>query len=511
MRVYLVTGRLAAGAVRDAAARLQRVGLEAEVLVLDAEVACLADPRYVEELLSRLPRGSVAVLPPCLRVGHERLWRTRGVRVVYGPWDPGLLPLLADRLASAEPGELLEARGVGAAGCAGGGGRAWRLPCGLVVASRPPPAIILYEYFAERGPYGGGGAGHAVIVGFPRGVAAGEARRLLEESRLPSCWGVDADNDRVLLEAADLGASFFLSVDPGRRGLLASLPRGSAVVLIPAGLGERVPPPTERVERLAALAGEALDYGLVPIVDPLLSPPCLGLLDSLVAYREASRLDLPVLAGLGNVYELLDADTPGVLALLAALLWEAGVSVYLVTGESWKARLAPLEAPIALLMACIACGQRRPPKDLGVSLLEARTKRPPAEPPWRPSARLRAGVDVAPAAFEEDPAGDNLVYAPGDGRITVLHRWRDGRVEALEARDPELLLRAAIAAGYVTRLDHAAWLGLEVGRADAYTRLGSGYSTLEGPRGAPTRREAGEALEALMGSENPATRQRRGR
>ncbi len=505
-RVYLVTGRLAEGLVRSIASRLEGLGYSVEVVVLPVDVAVLADPRLVEETISRLPEGSVAILPPGLRVDHERLWVEERVRVVYGPRDPEQLPVVLRGLdpCSVEPGSVLEAGGVLRCECSGG--RVFEARCGLRIGSRPPPAIIIYEYFAARGALKGAPPAHAVLVGFPRGVEANEARRVLGSSRLPRCWGVDTDNDRVVLDAVDMGASLVFSVDPGRRELLASLPRGTVVTLIPSGLSEPLPPPRERVERLAGLAEEALEHGLVPLLDPLLSPPCLGLLDSLEAYRLASRLGLPMLAGLGNVYELLDADTPGVLALLAALLWEAGVSAYLVTGESWKARLAPLEAPVALSMACGSCPRRMPPKDLGVSLLEARGKRPPRRPEPLPEP-LRA-EELPRVPFEEDPVGDNLVYAPGDGRIIVVHRWRDGRIEAIESRDPELLLRAALARGYASRLDHAAWLGLEVGRADAYTRLGRGYSSLEGQPQPPWSRV--EELLAMLqcGSANPATRQR---
>ena len=506
-RLYLVTGRLARPLLERVADRLRALGFSVEVVTLPVDVALLADPRIVEKLVMSLPPGSTVVLPPGLRVDHRRVLSESGVRVIYGPRDPEALPSILGRVdpCSLEPGASLEGGGWAACRCMEDS-RVFLARCGLRVASRPPPAVIIYEHFAARGPLGGHPPAHAVLVGFPRGVGAADARRVLESSRLPRCWGVDVDNDRVILEAVDMGASIVFSVDPGRRGLLASLPRGTLVALIPSGLSEPLPPPGERVERLERLAEEALEYGLVPLLDPLLSPPCIGLLDSLETYRLASRLGLPMLAGLGNVYELIDADTPGVLALLAALLWEAGVSVYLVTGESWKARLAPLEAPVALAMACSACPRRLPPKDLGVSLLEARGKRPPRPPESLPEPLEAERLPRMP--FEADPAGDNLVYAPGDGRIIVVHRWRDGRLEAIEARDPELLLRAALARGYASRLDHAAWLGLEVGRADAYTRLGRGYSSLEGPPDPPWR-SVEELLGALQcGSENPAYRQR---
>ncbi|WP_244403936.1 DUF6513 domain-containing protein [Pyrolobus fumarii] len=507
----LVTGRLASGAVKRVAEKLRAMGFDVFVEVADVDVASLVPPLFVESVARRYGRGTLVILPPYARVDFEKLWRETGVVVVRGPVDPRLLPEVLPRvdLSALRPGDRLDA-------VTSVGPRVdWNaepyavLRCGLAFYRRPPPVVLLREVMADSiAGYQPMGEAHGVVVGFTRGVTRAEAHTILENaSGRFTCWGVDADNDDVILDAVDLGASVVLSVYPGREELLHSLPRGVAVVLIPSGIGEPLPPPRERVERLSRLALDVLDAGLVPVLDPLLAPPCMGLLDSLMAYREASSLGYPLLAGLGNVYELLDADTTGVLALLSVLLVEAGVSVFLVTGESWKARHAPLEAPIAALMASVACHEKRPPKDLGVDLLVAREKRPaPLDPPgWRPGI-TRDAESVERIPFQRDPAGDNLVEAHPDGRIRVLHKWSDGRVEALEGRDPYALYRAAISLGYVTRLDHAAWLGFEIGVAYALLRLGRTYSTLGGvPRGV-TPEDARRALGVL--SVNPASHQR---
>ncbi len=468
-RVVLVTGRLAAERVERVAEELRRHGLDARVEVLPVDVAVLAEPGMVERVAAR-NRGAILVLPAGLRVEHGKLREEYGVTIVYGVEPEDALALLEEQPVN---GAVLR-RGGGGEVCAAEA-RGPRLRCGLVIPARPPPMLVVYERFAARGPYPGGY--EPVVLGLPRGAGRAELRRLLEGSRLPRCWGIDSDSDEAILEAVDAGASLVLSIDPGRRDLLNSLPRGTGVVLIPAGLGERLPEPRERVERLLNLAREAVDAGLVPILDPILSPPCLGLLDSLLAYRELSmRTDAPLLAGVGNVYELLDADSTGVQALLAVLLYEAGVSVLLVTSESWKARHALGEALVAAEMVCASCPRRAPPKDLGFSLLCAREKRP-APAPEAPEPLDADSLERV--EFTPDPAGDNIIYTDGES-LVVLHRWRDGRVEALRSTNPEVLYRAAIARGYATRLDHAAWLGLELGRADYARRLGRTYSSLGG-------------------------------
>ncbi len=373
----------------------------------------------------------------------------------------------------------------------------------------PPPGTLLYEVMAEelKRKNLAETPAHAVVVGLPRGVSKREATRVLDEAaKRLRCWGVDTDNDEVLVEAVDRGASILLSIHPKRAEVMASLPRGRATVLIPSGLGEKLPSPRERVERLLRLTETALDYGLIPVLDPLLSPPCLGLLDSLVSYREASKLGYPVLAGLGNVYELIDADPTGVIAILSALLVEAGVSVFLVTSESWKARRAHLYAPIAAAMSAVACQRRQPPKDLGLDLLVASEKRPVEEPPsWKPSSILQA-EEAERLEFRRDPAGDNIVVARGDGTLAVIHRWPDGRIEEVRGLEPHLLYRVALARGYATRVDHAAWLGFEIGVAYTLSMLGRTYASTTRVRLGVGRDEAIRAFNVL--SVNPATRQR---
>ena len=88
--------------------------------------------------------------------------------------------------------------------------------------------------------------------------------------------------------------------------------------------------------------------------DPVLDPPMQGLAESLqryVLFREANP-HFPLFFGAGNVTELMDADTQGVNALLAALAAELGAAM-LFCRMNWamdeaRRRLNPSAAAISL-------------------------------------------------------------------------------------------------------------------------------------------------------------------
>ncbi len=119
------------------------------------------------------------------------------------------------------------------------------------------------------------------------------------------------------------------------------------------------------------------------IADPVLDPPALGLASSLreyILFREAHPT-IPLFFGVGNVTELLDADSTGANALLAALGAEIGASLLFTPEYSAKARGSVHELAIASRMMILAQWRQTPPKDLGLDLLILKEKRRLPEEP----------------------------------------------------------------------------------------------------------------------------------
>ncbi len=257
----------------------------------------------------------------------------------------------------------------------------WRIP------GRPPPVMVASEVYADSTRYDpareaesrlGFGA-DAVVIGAVSRRGARAALGLASKLSGSSLVGFDYWDEHLQAEAVEAGARLILSLTSDRLQGIPPRLRGRAwYVIVPRNPRA---PWRERVDELrrAASAAKSLGYSRI-ILDPILNPPVHpGALDGFIAARVLSGEcpgDVPVMLGLNNFYELIDADSTGVIAALASLAVEAGVSLILVGEESYKARGATLEARLAADMASLAARWRSPPKDVGVTLLAAKQKRP---------------------------------------------------------------------------------------------------------------------------------------
>jgi dihydropteroate synthase len=90
--------------------------------------------------------------------------------------------------------------------------------------------------------------------------------------------------------------------------------------------------------------------------------------------------DRPLFFGAGNVVELMDADSPGINALLAGMAHELGASIIFTSEHSDKTKGSIAEMRRATEMMALLEG-RPYPKDLGIDLLLIKEKRRRREPP----------------------------------------------------------------------------------------------------------------------------------
>ncbi|MCE4615820.1 MAG: hypothetical protein F7C09_01985 [Aeropyrum sp.] len=135
------------------------------------------------------------------------------------------------------------------------------------------------------------------------------------------------------------------------------------------------------LESRASAVLEACEWGLSqgfrPVVDPIMFRPGapIGPLYSMASLRLARDLGMkcPALLGINNFYELIDADSHGVVAALTYLALESGASLILASEESSKARGSTLEARIASYMASYSLATGSPPKDIIINLLATKT------------------------------------------------------------------------------------------------------------------------------------------
>jgi len=469
MRILLPTGRITYSLVKSAAE-----GLDAEVVVT-GEIASFLTPSQLKGLVQGKHYDMVLVsgMSTASFAGVEK---ETGIPVFRGPRhaaDLGLILPLLDTLTLSRdtPADdfiagirMKEAyikldfaeqeskfryllRGVRI-----GGDARIKVLAEIMDAHRVPDVSArVLEYLS---------AGADIVdLGFGFDATPEDVRRVfsgLEEIKAP--LAIDSQ-DPDLIEAALSRADLVLSLQEENMDRVGPMvaDAGAGAVVVPgrAGLAGNI--------SLAEKAGIE-----VILADPLLQPAGSGLLASL---RDMKEYGYPLFFGAGNVVELLDADSVGMNALLAGMAMEAGAAVIFTSEHSDKTRGAVGEMRKATEM--MALSRNRPyPKDLGLDLLVIKEKRRRREPPV-----LYRKIDPAsqiPRDIVYDPRGNFRIGIEGGQIVAEL----DGN--AVRGDSWSDVFYTILSRGNVSLLDHAAYLGKELYKAELAIRFGRSFEQ-DGP------------------------------
>lgn len=469
MKVLLVTGRLAQAQVRASAEG-------ADVLVADVDVAAFITP---ELLLSASPQGyDLILIPGAITADFQEAERALGTKIRLGPKNAADLKAVLRRLAKekielsrtipacqllegnmredalhqVEQLEEMASSPLQIRGIKIGGSSRMKVLAEIVDATRLRPAALTerVRYYEEQGA-------DMIDLGLPLDAKPHQVKAALQTARKATNLPVSIDtiNSDLILAGLEAGADLVLSLNA------ANLPQvgktvaraGTPAVIIPG------PGCISLEENLLA----ALQMGISPIADPILEPPLQGLAPSLHRYLlfQQDHPDIPLFFGAGNVTELLDADTVGVNALLAALAAECGASILFTPEYSGKAIGSVHELALASIMMLLARQRLAPPKDLGLDLLILKEKRHHPE-------------EAIPETVIEARGGHN--YQPdrsGSFRISISSQriLAQNSGTTIAGRDARDILNTLIEMGLVSRLDHAGYLGRELEKAEIALRL----------------------------------------
>lgn len=471
MKVLLVTGRLALDQVK-ASAR------ETDVLALDVDVAAFITP---EMLCQAAPQGyDLILIPGAITADFQEAERELSARIRLGPKHAADLGFVlrhldevelsstipacvlmegksrSEALVQVERLEAMASAQLVIKGVKIGGSSRMKVLAEVVDATRLNAAALVerVRYFEEQGA-------DLIDLGVSLDASPSQVTAALQAARRATNLPLSVDTvvSDLILAGIQAGADLILSLNS------ENLPRvGQAVAA--AGIPAVVipgPGPIGLDENL----DKARAYGIQVIADPVLDPPALGLATSLheyILFREAHPT-IPLFFGVGNVTELLDADSTGVNALLAALGAEMGASLLFTPEYSAKALGSVQELAIASRMMILAQWRKTPPKDLGLDLLILKEKRRLPEEPV-PGEFVHAGNEHK---YEPDNAGSFRVVLArgkilaGNGSVTVA---------GTSAKD---VLNTLIDMGLITRLDHAGYLGRELEKAEIALALKRSY------------------------------------
>lgn len=471
MKVLAVTGRLAQDLVRSSAK-------DADVLVLDADIAAFITPQM---LVQAAPKGyDLILLPGAITADFTEAEKALNTKIRLGPKHAADLGFVLKHLGEVELSRsipacvlfddmmrkdalsTLERLESGAApaltirGMRIGGNSRMKVLAEIVDATMLTPAGLAEKihYYEDQGA-------DMIDLGLPLNAVApwvssavGSAKRA---TNLPV--SIDTVRSDLILAGIEAGADLILSLN-GKN--LPQVGQAVAEAGIPA---VAIPGPGSISLEENLNAARAL--GIKVIADPVLNPPLLGLAESLNGYMDFRKKypDMPLFFGVGNVTELLDADSQGANALLAAIGAEVGASILFTPEYSPKARGSVRELKTASEMMMLALNRKTPPKDLGLDLLVLKEKRHSTK------EALPGGFQEALSdhRYEMDPAGSFRISI-ADGKILAKHDRAS--VVGSSARD---ILNTLIDMGLVSRLDHAGYLGRELEKAEAALRIGRSY------------------------------------
>ncbi len=275
---------------------------------------------------------------------------------------------------------------------------------------------------------------------------------------------VDTLEPELIRAGMEAGCDMVLSLRADTIRALGSLDAGVAYVVLPEeGALSRAQSVASNIELAKRAGAEHL------VADPVLAPAgagCAASLCELLAFRKLCP-SLPLFLGVGNITELLDADSVGMNALLTAIGAELGASILFTPEYSDKTKGSVRELATASKMAQLAGVRHTSPKDLGIDLLVLKEKRKRAFV----STPEGCTEGVSRVEWDLDPRGAFSISLTCDGKILASHR--KACIVGSTARE---VYDTIVSSGLVSSLSHAFYLGGELARAELALKLGRSYA-----------------------------------
>ena len=516
MKVLVVTGRLAEESVKRYVSETE---MDVDVVALPVSVASFITPGYAAHALKALGVRDydLILMPGAVQGDVTPVEAVTSVPTFKGSLHAADIPLVLDLLGEVElskttpASELIRDEMIRKAMAEIGevdrnwrevlkrhgglviGGKGYEVPVGRafpmrVIAEIVNAPLLDTDAISRRARYYEAEGADIIDIGMLANKQLPEKiEGIVDTVRTAVTLPISIDTlEPSEIEAGvEAGVDLVLSVDSGNMDEAAPTVSEVPVVVLPSNMRKGILP-RRAEERVAALRDNierARSLGLEKVIaDPILEPALQpGLMESLTAYQLFHQLDgeTPMLFGLGNVTELIDVDSTGVNGLLTALACEVGADLLFVPEFSSKAKGSVRETATASKMMFLARRRETVPKDLGIDLLVLKEKRWREEPYDRGIENIIEVVEAeGDVRFSGDRAGWFMIEVDREGGLmAAIHfPYRDKKPDiAVRGRCAREVYQTIIRMGLVSKLDHAAYLGKELEKAEMAIRLGRSY------------------------------------
>jgi dihydropteroate synthase-like protein len=296
---------------------------------------------------------------------------------------------------------------------------------------------------------------------------------------------IDTLNHKEIEIGINHGVDLVLSLDLGNYKEVLPLLKEKNIpaVLLPTNFKENIVPhsPYERVIAIEKLIKkcEGIDIIADLILDPINSK---SIIDSFISCKKfKKRNELPVFFGVGNVTELLDADSMGINALLSGIAMELKTSVLFTPDESGKTWNSVYELAIASKMMFLAKHRNSIPKDLGINLVMFKDKKK-RQNLYDSTKNSNLPIYFANEEFKFtiDPKGSFKIRVDHGTRydkskIVVTH-FKKGKADLeIIGQDARKIYNEILQKNLISRLEHCAYLGSELQKAEIAMITGKEY------------------------------------
>ncbi|MFC1802481.1 dihydropteroate synthase-like protein [Thermoproteota archaeon] len=510
MQVLIVTGKLAAEYIQRQTEKLEH---HVDVLALPVTVASFITPKYAAKQLKKhdLSKYDMIILPGSIYGDLTPIEESTGIPTYKGPLHAADLSIILsediqlsktvsasdlfqDKLRERAFQEIDEAESHwGDILSSKGGLLIGNLPVSIGLPMRimgeivNAPQLDLGEIVQQAEYFESQGA-HIIDIGMlASNPKPGRIPKIINVLRdaidLP--LSIDTLNVEEIKTSIDSGIDLILSVDAGNMEQVTPMVSDETVVALPTNMSKGYLPKTaeERVQALNQTISNLREQGIEKIIGDLVVEPLLkpGLIEGLKAYQKFNQEHpkIPLLFGIGNAVELIDADSPGIHAVLTALAREAGASILHVPEYSVKARGSVSEAVRASQMMFLAERRGTVPKDLGLDLLLLKEKR------WK---EYLYDSSVENEAKVLDGLGETVYCPDKTGWFKIQVDRKEEKIVAIyypngsqkpgtviKGNNARVVYQTIIRENLISKHDHAAYLGKELEKAYIGLKLGRSY------------------------------------
>ncbi len=503
MKILLITSRAASGIVKEIVEELKKHYEKISIDVHVVDYPTVASSFTVEILRKQVPvdlaRNYDVIIVPGLTRGDLSEWsRVIGVPIYKGTIHAVDIPLVIEALANnvelsgKVPADyilyeriramlrniLLKERAKNTVVINYNGIEiADRSPPIRLVAEIPPrvsvdEAVEMAKRFQEEGA-------DIIVVGSDGKNIGGTIDKIVKISKtINKPLGIDTNNPKEIIKALDKGVSIVFSLNQELILKLEDYSRKAIFTLIPDRGYENPWNISERVNSVLKNIDIALKRGYDKIiVDPVLGPLPLGFTPSIIALYEIKKRKpkIPIVFSASNVIDSIEADTHGILAMLAGMAFEMGASILHVVEDAPYEYGSVAEARVALAMAEIAYARKTQERDIGINMLVLKDNRIIRQEPIKAKQVVSVVERIEPSL---DRAGYFRIQVSKKRDAIEVGFYKYGRDDEAEIK---IVGRHALSIGrrileeVKVSDQHILYLGYELSKAEIALKLHKNY------------------------------------